>query len=139
MRRAAGLGLVLLVLGGGGALAQPAAPVCSALETRLSQSRAALEGRVLNEALFEAAALDCPETARRLLEQGASVEARNRFGGTPPQHCRGARLAGDRGGAAVAGGRISTMPTSAASRPFLGPCRRGGGAWWRSSSKPGPM
>jgi ankyrin repeat protein len=73
----------LLMLTAGAAEAQSVTPVCEALATRIAQSPANLEGRILNEALFEAAALDCPETATMLLEKGASVDARNRFGGTP--------------------------------------------------------
>lgn len=57
--------------------------VCDALAARITQSPAQLEGRVLNEALFEAAALDCFEIAADLLDKGASVAARNRFGATP--------------------------------------------------------
>lgn len=85
--------LVLALLAAGAANAQSVTRVCDTLETRIAQSPANLEGRILNEALFEASALDCPQTALRLLENGASVEARNRFGGTPMNvaAARGAR------------------------------------------------
>ncbi len=75
--------LVLALLAAGAAGAQTVTRVCETLDTRIAQSPANLEGRILNEALFEAAALDCPQIAHSLLESGASVEARNRFGGTP--------------------------------------------------------
>ncbi|MEV8468099.1 ankyrin repeat domain-containing protein [Fluviibacterium sp. DFM31] len=82
MIRPVSLSLVILATAAA-VQAQPAKPVCAALDVRIAQSPAHLEGRILNEALFEAAALNCPEIASRLLEMGASVEARNRFGGTP--------------------------------------------------------
>ncbi|WP_299361116.1 ankyrin repeat domain-containing protein [uncultured Paracoccus sp.] len=75
------LALVLLMLAAEAA-GQPATPVCEALSQQLAQSPAALEGRVLNETLFEAAALDCAEIASAMLARGASVAARDRSGGT---------------------------------------------------------
>lgn len=62
--------------------AQPAGSPCNALANRLTQSPAALEGRLLSEALFEAAALDCTQIAKEMLEKEATVAARNRRGAT---------------------------------------------------------
>ena len=61
--------LTFVLLAAGAAGAQTVTRVCETLETRIAQSPANLEGRILNEALFEAAALDCPETALSLLER----------------------------------------------------------------------
>lgn len=66
-----------------GLRAQPNTLVCQGLKTRTDQSPAALEGRQLDEVLFEAAALDCPDIAMDMLARGASVKARNRRGATP--------------------------------------------------------
>ena len=83
MRLAAGLlGLVLVCLGGTPS-AQAQTLVCQALQGRLDQSPILFEGRLLNEALLEAAALDCVVIADDLLTRGASVKARNRRGATP--------------------------------------------------------
>ncbi len=62
------------------ALGQPASLVCDALVQRLEQSAAALEGRHLNEALFQGAEVKCEGVVADLLARGASVEARNRRG-----------------------------------------------------------
>lgn len=78
--------LIALAVAAGAALpaeAQFRGRVRDVLETRLAQSPAALEGRLLNEALFEAAALDCRAIAKAMLARGASVDARNRRGAAP--------------------------------------------------------
>lgn len=62
--------------------AQAANKICSALEQKIQQTPGTLEGRALNEVLFEAAALDCVDIATGLLGQGASISARNRHGAT---------------------------------------------------------
>ncbi len=62
------------------ALGQPASLVCDALVQRLEQSTAALEGRHLNEALFQGAEVKCEGVVADMLARGASVEARNRKG-----------------------------------------------------------
>lgn len=62
--------------------AQPETHACAALAQRLAQSPAVLEGRLLHEALFEAAALDCGDIAVSVISGGASAEARNRSGKT---------------------------------------------------------
>ena len=63
--------------------AQRISHVCAALEQSQTQSWKQLGGPFLREALFEAAALDCLDIAGVLLESGASVQGRNRFGATP--------------------------------------------------------
>ena len=82
MRRFADLVALMALLSPTAAAAKPPSRVCAVLETRIDQSHLTLEGRHLDEALFEAAALDCPEIAARLLDEGASVAARNRSGAT---------------------------------------------------------
>ncbi len=64
------------------AQARPPSQVCQALAGRIAQSPAAAKDRLMQEALFEAAALDCPAIAQEMLARGASVEARNRRGAT---------------------------------------------------------
>jgi len=56
--------------------------VCEELAGRIAQSPAAAKDRLMHEALFEAAALDCPRIAEEMLAKGASVDARNRRGAT---------------------------------------------------------
>jgi ankyrin repeat protein len=62
--------------------ARPPSQKCEALAGRIAQSPAAARDRLTQEALFEAAALDCPAIAAEMLARGASVEARNRRGAT---------------------------------------------------------
>jgi ankyrin repeat protein len=64
------------------AQAQPPSQACQALAGRIAQSPAAARDRLMQEALFEAAALDCPAIAQEMLARGAAVEARNRRGAT---------------------------------------------------------
>ena len=71
---------ILVIFLAPAAQAQPLSKVCTALSQNLQQSSAALEGRILSEALFEAAALDCLEIAQDMLARGASPQARNRLG-----------------------------------------------------------
>jgi ankyrin repeat protein len=56
---------------------------CLAIEQRLEINQANINARILSFLLFDAAEAGCVDTARRLLELGASVEARDRFGNTP--------------------------------------------------------
>jgi uncharacterized protein len=58
----------------------PGAPTCRELERRLDLSKAEATSTQLNLMLFSAADAGCVPLARRLLEAGASLEARDRFG-----------------------------------------------------------
>jgi ankyrin repeat protein len=62
------------------ALSQPASLVCEALAQKLAQSHVILEGRHLNEALFQGTEVKCEGIVADLLTRGASVVARNRKG-----------------------------------------------------------
>lgn len=57
--------------------------VCEDLAGDLRQARNMSDSRHLNEALYEAASLDCVGIAADLLAKGASVAARNARGATP--------------------------------------------------------
>ncbi len=80
-RRVSGLAIALALAAVQGQ-AQPLSRVCQTLATRLEQSPVLRERRLLDEALFEAAELDCPPIAVDLLDRGADVMARNRSGTT---------------------------------------------------------
>ena len=56
---------------------------CDDLSQRVRVAADNLDQRTLNFFLFEAAQKGCVEMARNLLEQGASLSARERFGNTP--------------------------------------------------------
>jgi ankyrin repeat protein len=60
-----------------GAAARDGSQACNGFRQELAEQDRQLEGRRLHEALFRAAALDCPTSAQDLLARGASVQARN--------------------------------------------------------------
>src|SRR5262245_36405341 len=61
--------------------AQPSA--CRELETRFDLKKAQMTSVEINQALFASADNGCTELARRLLADGASLEARDRLGAMP--------------------------------------------------------
>lgn len=80
-------GGLLLVLAIGLATAGPAAAakvrICQGQEQAYEQIKPAATTLEVNAALFSAAEKGCAELARRLLDDGASLHARDRLGATP--------------------------------------------------------
>ncbi|SMF54237.1 Ankyrin repeat [Tistlia consotensis] len=100
-RKAAGLAasacVVALLLGAGGALAQTGSPddapavysskgagiACNEIAQDIDRKKADGERRELDFLLFDAAGRGCLAEAETLVEAGAAIEARDRFGNTP--------------------------------------------------------
>jgi ankyrin repeat protein len=67
---------------------------CRTLEQNYTQTKAGLTSIQLNAMLFASAAKDCAPLARRLIEAGASLQARDRAGAMPLAHAaRGGHVA----------------------------------------------
>ena len=116
---------VLAALLAGPAAAQPTTLICAALAQKLEQTSDNGEFRLLSEALFEAASLDCDDIARELLGKGASVKARNRGGATALSIAasKGSRR-GDRSAAGSDGADLHHRDLSGAT-PLLSAAREG--------------
>src|SRR4026207_131746 len=69
------------------------AKACRNQEQRYEQIERQASSVEINLALFSAADKGCLDLAKRLLEEGASVEARDRLRALPPARAAGARRA----------------------------------------------
>ena len=78
---AAGLGVVSFAPG-----AHANIKICQGIEQSYEQIARGASTVEINDMLFSAADKGCQDLARRLLEAGASLEARDRFGAKPLSH-----------------------------------------------------